>query len=153
MKDQALTALAAAALLCAGLAAAPPALAAKPAVYTAPLSKLAVEGYDLTTYFGGKPVKGDARWSVVRDGVEYRFASAANLAAFKADPDAYLPQYGGYCAWAVAHGYTAKGDPDAWTVVGGKLYLNYDAGVRKRWAADIPGYVAKADKNWPQVLK
>jgi YHS domain-containing protein len=98
-------------------------------------------------------VKGDARFTTTLDGVEYRFATAQNLARFKASPDAYLPQYGGYCAWAVSRGYTAKSDPLAWKVIGGKLYLNYDKDVQKRWAADIPGNIAKADRNWPQVLK
>jgi YHS domain-containing protein len=130
-----------------------PALAGQPAVYTPPFSKLALEGYDPVAYFSGQPAKGDARFSLIRDGVEYRFASAANLARFKASPDAYLPQYGGYCAWAVSRGYTAKGDPTAWKVVGGKLYLNYDAKVQQRWASDIPGNIAKADQNWPKVLK
>lgn len=129
------------------------ALAAQAPVYTPAFSKLALEGYDPVAYFDGKPAKGDARISTTHKGVQYRFQSAQNLARFKANPDAYLPQYGGYCAWAVAGGYTAKGDPLAWKIVNGKLYLNYDQNVQRRWAADIPGNVAKGDKNWPQVLK
>jgi len=129
-----------------------PALAA-PAIYTPPFSKLALEGYDPVSYFAGQPTKGDAKFQATHKGVQYRFASAQNLARFQASPEAFLPQYGGYCAWAVAGGYTAKGDPLAWKVVNGKLYLNYDATVQKRWAADIPGNIAKGDKNWPQVLK
>lgn len=152
MKTLTLRALAAATILGAG-AFALPAMAAKPAVFTPPLSKLAIEGYDPVSYFSGKPIKGDPKFSYTHNGAEYRFASAANLARFKASPDAYLPQYGGYCAWAVSRGYTAKSDPRAWKLVGGKLYLNYDAKVQERWAADIPGNIAKADKNWPQVLK
>jgi hypothetical protein len=136
-----------------GVAAAYPALAAPP-IYTPAFSKLALEGYDPVAYFAeGAPRKGDARFSTIHKGAEFRFATAANLARFKADPEAYLPQYGGYCAWAVSRGYTAKGDPNAWKIVGGKLYLNYDAAIQKRWAADIPGNIAKADGNWPQVLK
>src|SRR4030095_3524475 len=108
---------------------------------------------DAVSYFAGAPVKGDARFTTTLNGVEYRFATARNLARFKASPDAYPPQYGGYCAWAVSRGYTAKSDPLAWKVVGGKLYLNYDKDVQKRWAADIPGNIAKANRNWPQVLK
>ena len=119
----------------------------------APFSKVAVGGYDPVSYFAGAPIKGDAKFSATWKGAEFRFASAANLAKFKADPAAYAPQYGGYCAWAVAGGYTAKGDPLAWKVVNGKLYLNYDQNVQKRWAKDIPGNIAKGDRNWPQVLK
>lgn len=148
-------ALAAATLLALGPAAfAPPAFAAAPETYTAPFSKLAVGGYDPVSYFAGEgPLKGEARFAANWRGAEYRFASAANLARFKASPEAFAPQYGGYCAWAVSRGYTAKGDPLVWRLVGGKLYLNYDLAVQKRWAADIPGNIAKSDRNWPQVLK
>jgi YHS domain-containing protein len=130
-----------------------PALAAQAAIYTPPFSKLALEGYDPVSYFDGQPARGDAKFTATRQGAQYHFASARNLARFQANPDAFLPQYGGYCAWAVSNGYTAKGDPTAWKVVNGKLYLNYDATVQKRWVADIPGNIAKADHNWPQVLK
>lgn len=128
------------------------ALAATPEIYTPPFTKLALEGFDPVSYFAGAPVKGDAKFSTTHKGVQYRLSSAQNLARFQADPDAYLPQYGGYCAWAVAGGYTAKGDPLAWKIVNGKLYLNYDQNVQKRWAADVPGNIAKGDKNWPKVL-
>ena len=70
-----------------------------------------------------------------------------------ANPTAYAPQYGGYCAWAVAQGYTASGDPQFWKIVNGKLYLNYDGSVQAKWEKDIPGFIAKADKNWPGRLE
>lgn len=133
--------------------AASPALAAQPQVYTPPFSKLALEGYDPVSYFSGRPVEGQARFTATVQGVQYRFASAETLARFQANPAAYLPQYGGYCAWAIADGHVAKGDPTIWKVVNGKLYLNYDAKVQQRWASDIPGNIAKADRHWPQVLK
>jgi hypothetical protein len=84
--------------------------------------------------------------------VTWRFANDKNLEAFKAKPEAYAPQYG-YCAWAVSQGYTAQGDPKAWSIVDGKLYLNYNADVHKTWQKDAPGNIAKADKNWPKVLE
>ena len=71
---------------------------------------------------------------------------------FRASPQRYAPQYGGYCAWAVANGYTAKGDPNAWSVVDGKLYLNFSKSVRRQWSKDIPGNISKGDANWPSVL-
>lgn len=130
------------------------AMAAGSPVYTAPFSKTAVGGYDVVSYFTPSgPLKGDPKFSTTWKGAEFRFANAANLARFKANPEAFAPQYGGYCAWAVARGYTAKGDPLAWKVVNGKLYLNYDANVQKRWASDIPGNIANGDRNWPKVLK
>jgi hypothetical protein len=145
---------AAVALALGGTVAAYPAYARAAPIYTPPFSKVALEGNDPVAYFAeGAPRKGEARFAITHKGAEFRFASAANLARFRAAPDAYLPQYGGYCAWAVSRNYTAKGDPQAWKIVGGKLYLNYDANIQKRWAADIPGNIAKADGNWPQVLK
>jgi YHS domain-containing protein len=153
-RTQTLRALAAAlAIVLPAALPAQPAMAAQPAVYTPPFTKLALEGYDPVSYFAGQPAKGDPKFSATHNGVQYRFASAQNLARFQASPDAFLPQYGGYCAWAVAGNYTAKGDPLAWKIVNGKLYLNYDLNVQKRWAADIPGNIAKGDHNWPQVLK
>jgi YHS domain-containing protein len=153
-KTPKLAAVAAAILVAGPIGLAPaPAAAAKPQIYTPPFSSLALEGYDAVSYFTGHPVVGQPRYTAIRKGVQYRFASAENLARFQADPEAYLPQYGGYCAWAIADGHVAKGDPTIWRVVNGKLYLNYDERVQQRWAQDIPGNIAKANHNWPQVLK
>ena len=82
-----------------------------------------------------------------------RFSSAANRDSFAGDPEKYAPQYGGYCAWAVGHGYTAKGDPEAWKIVEGKLYLNYNKDVKAKWEQDVPGYISKGHENWPKFLK
>ena len=129
------------------------ALAAKPPVYTAPFSQVGAGGYDVVAYFtAGRPVKGDPAFSTDWKGARWQFSSAANLSKFKANPAAYAPQYGGYCAWAVAHDYTAKGDPLQWRIVGGKLYLNYNADIQSQWVKDIPGYIRQGDANWPGVL-
>jgi YHS domain-containing protein len=131
-----------------------PATAGKAAVYTGLLSSTAVGGYDPVAYFkDGRPVEGSAEFTVEHQGATWRFASAANRDAFRAAPDKYAPRYGGYCAWAVSQGYTAKGDPRYWRVVDGKLYLNYSADVQQTWVKDIPGNIAKADTNWPKVLE
>lgn len=154
MKFNAAACAAAVIVTCAGFSATQPALAEKPPIYTSAFSKEAVGGYDPVAYFkDGKPVKGEKKFSTTWHGAEFHFASQANLDAFLAKPDAYAPQYGGYCAWAASQGYTAKGDPNFWKVVNGKLYLNYDEKIQKRWEADVPGLIAKADKNWPQILK
>ncbi|MCA3256207.1 MAG: YHS domain-containing protein [Alphaproteobacteria bacterium] len=132
---------------------APAAEAKEDPFYTSVLSNVAVGGYDAVAYFTqGKAVKGSANFSTSYKGAEFRFANAADLAAFKANPDKYAPQYGGYCAWAVSQGYTASGDPLVWKVVGGKLYLNYNEEIGQRWSKNIPGFIAAADKNWPAVL-
>ena len=136
------------------LAHAAPALAAKAEIYTGFLSGVAVGGYDPVAYFSEKrPVKGSGKYELEHKGATWRFASRANLEKFRADPAAYAPKYGGYCAWAVSQGYTAKGDPQYWRIVDGKLYLNYDSTVQARWEKDIPGFIRKAEANWPKVLE
>jgi YHS domain-containing protein len=117
-------------------------------------SGLALKGYDPVAYFTEKkPLQGKPELTAAHEGATYRFASAANRDAFMAAPAEYAPQYGGYCAWAVSQGYTAKGDPKAWSIVDGKLYLNYNADVYKTWQKDASGNIVKADKNWPKVLE
>jgi YHS domain-containing protein len=115
-------------------------------------SGLALKGYDPVAYFSeGKPVPGKPEFTARHEGATYRFASAANRDAFAAAPGKYAPQYGGYCAFGMASGYKAPIEPDAWTIVDGKLYLNYNQSVRSRWSADIPGFIRKAEANWPSV--
>jgi YHS domain-containing protein len=133
--------------------AAAPAYADQAPVYTGLLSRVAVGGYDPVAYFtDGRPVRGTTEFRITHQGFEYRFASAEHLAAFRANPSRYLPQYGGYCAWAVSQGYTASGDPNHWRIVDGKLYLNYNAEIQTRWEGDIPGHITRANGNWPSVL-
>ena len=113
---------------------------------------VAVKGYDPVAYFvAGRPTRGTAEFSATHEGATYRFASAANRDAFAADPARYAPQYGGYCAWAVAQGYKAPIVPEAWSVVDGKLYLNASRGVQRRWQRDVPGFIAQANRNWPTL--
>ncbi|MGB3627617.1 MAG: YHS domain-containing (seleno)protein, partial [Henriciella sp.] len=121
----------------AGFATAAPAHADKAPVYTGTFSNTAVQGHDPVAYFTeGKPVKGSKKFSTTYQGAEFRFASAENLASFEANPEKYAPQYGGYCAWAVSQGYTAKGDADHWKIVDDKLYLNYNKKVQEDWEQD-----------------
>lgn len=153
MRSRHLAALLAAALLASGTTV-PPAQAAEPPVYTGFLSSLAVDGHDPVAYFtDGRPVEGSPKFESRYNGATWRFASAANKAAFDADPAKYAPKYGGYCAWAVSQGYTAKGDPANWRIVDGRLYLNYNTEVQRTWEKDIPGNVRKADGNWPKVIQ
>ena len=113
----------------------------------------AVKGYDVVAYFtDGKPVKGVKQFTYEWKGATWFFANAENLAEFMNNPEKYAPQYGGYCAWAVSQGSTADIDPEAWKIVDGKLYLNYDADIQTKWSADIPGNIQKADANWPGLL-
>ena len=122
-------------------------------VYTSFFSSVAVSGYDTVAYFTDKqPVMGDAKYKANYQGAEWQFSTAAHRDAFVAEPARYAPQYGGYCAWAVAQGSTASADPLRWRVVNDKLYLNYDADVQTKWEANIPAFIQQANKNWPAVL-
>ncbi|WP_425092471.1 YHS domain-containing (seleno)protein [Tropicimonas sp. S265A] len=128
-----------------------PALAAEPPVFAN--GGQAIRGYDPVAYFKqGAPVRGTQAHTHRWNGAEWLFSSDANRAAFAADPEAFAPQYGGYCAWAVAEGYTASTVPEAWKIVDGKLYLNFSRRIQRRWERDIPGNIARGDGNWPAVL-
>ena len=135
------------------LAASGPALAGKPEIFTGLVKGTGAAGHDVVAYFTqGKPVPGKKEHAVQWKGAEWRFASADNAAKFKANPTAYAPQYGGYCAYGVAQGALVKGEPDQWKIVDGKLYLNYSAGVQRTWNKDVPGYIKTANKKWPNIL-
>ncbi len=113
---------------------------------------VAIKGHDPVAYFTqGAPVRGDASLSATHNGATYHFASAANRDAFTADPARFAPAYGGFCAYAVANGYTADIDPAAFTVHNDRLYLNFSRSVRRRWERDIPGNIVKGDANWPSL--
>lgn len=115
---------------------------------------LALDGYDPVAYFTDmKPVQGSLDFHANYQGSTFQFVSAAHRDVFAADPASYAPQYGGYCAYGMAKGYKAKIDPAAFTVLGDKLYLNYSEAVRSQWLTDVPGYIRKADANWPEVQK
>lgn len=146
--------LAATLIAAAPLSLTPAAFADKAPVYTGLFNNLAVEGHDPVAYFtDGEPVKGKSDFTTTYNGAEFRFASQDNLDTFLAEPAKYAPQYGGYCAWAVSQGYTAKGDADHWAIVDGKLYLNYNKKVQDTWNEDRAGFITSADENWPTVLK
>jgi YHS domain-containing protein len=115
---------------------------------------LALRGYDPVAYFTeGRPVAGSLAFVASYRGSSFRFASEANRKLFLGDPERYAPQYGGFCAFGTAGGYKAAIDPNAFTIVDGKLYLNYSPAVQTRWRADRKDYIAKADGNWPAVSK
>jgi YHS domain-containing protein len=115
---------------------------------------LALRGYDPIAYFEmNAPTPGKAEHSVEYRGSKFLFASAGNREKFAANPQKYAPQYGGFCALGTANGYKVSTQPDAFKVVDGKLYFNYDRKVLELWSKDIPGYIAKANVNWPEVAK
>ena len=126
-----------------------PAATAEPAIYTGRFSTTALQGYDPVAYFEtGEPAKGSKDFTAEYQGATFRFTSAEHRDGFIADPAAYAPQYGGYCAWAMADGKYAKGDARYWKIVDGKLYLNYNDDIQAKWNADIPGFISSADAEW-----
>ena len=121
-------------------------------INTQGLGNTAIKGYDPVAYFTeSMPVEGSRQFSYRWQGADWRFSSADNRERFIVNPERYAPQYGGYCAYAVAKGYTAKIDPQAWRVVDDKLYLNYSKSVQRLWSEDIPGHIRRGDQNWPEI--
>lgn len=111
-----------------------------------------VHGHDVVAYFTeAKPVKGSSQFSAKHEGGTYHFSSARNRDAFVADPSRYAPQYGGFCAMGVSFGKKFDGDPNQFHVTGGKLYLNVNEAVQKRWLEDVPANVKRASDTWPSI--
>jgi YHS domain-containing protein len=129
------------------------AFAGRAAVFTGLINGTGAGGYDVVAYQVENAAKpGNEAVVAEFEGVKYRFISEANRATFTADPAKYIPAYGGYCAYAVSKGSTASTDPEAFTVVDGKLYLNYSKGVQSKWQEDVSGNITAANGNWPKVL-
>lgn len=127
-------------------------LAQKPEIFIK--DGFAIRGYDAVAYFNSaKPVKGNEQFSLKWRDATWLFSDASNRDAFKADPEKYAPQYGGYCAYGMSRGYKANTEPDAFSIVNGKLYLNYNLDVRSEWNKDQKVYIEKADRNWGEVRK
>lgn len=123
-----------------------------PAAINIDAKGIALRGVDPVSYFeGNAPVQGKPNFSATHDGATYYFASAANRDKFKAQPARYAPQFGGFCAMGVALGKKLDVDPNAYRVVDGKLYLNVNKDVQKRWLDDVPGNIATAEKSWPAL--
>src|SRR5688572_22452343 len=115
---------------------------------------LALRGFDAVAYFAvDNAVKGELKYEYAWKGARWFFSSEDNMKKFQADPEAYAPQFGGYCSYAVSEGYTADGDPEAWKVVDGKLYLNYNKQVREKWEMDRDARIEKGRANWQAFKK
>lgn len=113
---------------------------------------LALQGYDPVAYFtANTAVKGDPAITTTFGGATYRFASTENRQTFETEPVKYAPQFGGFCAYAVSKGKTAKIDPTAFEIVDGRLLLQYDHSILRTFNQDTAGNLAKADANWPKI--
>jgi hypothetical protein len=115
---------------------------------------VAIKGYDPVAYFtDSKPVKGSSAFTHQWMNSAWWFASAEHRDEFARNPEKYAPQYGGYCAYGVSQGHTVSIDPEAWTIIEGKLYLNYSKAVKKTWSEAIPQHIDEANRNWPGLHK
>lgn len=123
------------------------------AIFTPWTSNLAIRGYDPVAYFlEDKAVEGRSSFEYEWKEATWRFSNAENMNLFTSNPEDYAPQYGGYCAYAVANGSTASVDPTQFTIIDGKLYLNYSRSVKQKWLVNTSDFIAKADQNWPGLL-
>ena len=115
---------------------------------------LALRGFDAVAYFTAESAaKGNPQYEFVWNGAKWLFSSADNLEKFRQNPEKYAPQFGGFCSYAVSHGYTADGDPEAWKVVDGKLYLNYNRKVQEMWEQNQEQFIRDGQKNWAEFEK
>ena len=113
---------------------------------------LALQGYDPVAYFTlGEATPGDWTITASYNGATYRFANESHKDSFQSDPEAFLPEYGGYCAFGAAMGFKFDGDPNYWKIVDGELFLNISQDVQVRWQEDIPGFIEMADSNWVTI--
>lgn len=117
-------------------------------------SGVAIRGTDPVAYFTeSKAVMGSDEFTTQWQGATWKFSSQAHLDLFTATPEKYAPQYGGYCAYGVTQGYLVKIEPENWSIIDGKLYLNFSDSVQKKWNKDTKGYIADADIKFQNLLK
>ena len=113
--------------------------------------KLAIKGYDVVAYFvDGRPEPGDPRYEHLWRGVWWRFATAGHRDLFAASPQSYAPEFGGFCAAAMALGVAVAADPEVWTIVDGKLYLNIDKATREEWRRNLVSNIDQASGRWSE---
>lgn len=124
--------------------------AQKSAIFIAPEG--AIHGYDPVAYFKQrKAVQGEKNLTYSWSGADWHFSTQQNLDSFKTNPEKYAPQYGGYCAFGLADGHKAPTEPEAWTISGDKLYLNYNKDVQVLWKKKQQEYITTANENWPRL--
>lgn len=113
---------------------------------------IAIRGTDPVAYFTeGRPIAGGRDYAYEWQGATWLFANAKHRDLFASDPEAYAPQFGGFCAYGVSQGALVSIVPEAWSIVDSKLYLNYSAAVQQQWQEDIPTYIDQANQNWPTL--
>jgi len=121
--------------------------------YNSLYAGLGAKGYDVVNYFtDGKPAQGKDAYVVEYAGVKWQFVSAEHRDQFKASPQKYVPQNGGFCTWGVANGKLFDVDPvNGWRIVDGKLYMNFNADIQKVFDRDPAEFITRANANWPKL--
>lgn len=128
------------------------AFAADP-IETGTFNNNAIYGYDTVAYFTqNKAVKGNKKITTEWRGALWHFSSEEHKAMFVAEPEKYAPQYGGYCAYAMSDGRLVGIDEDAFTILDGKLYLNYSKSVMKEWRTNTELFIKEADAEYPKQV-
>jgi YHS domain-containing protein len=110
----------------------------------------AINGYDVVAFFtDNKAIKGDSAFTTTYQQAKWYFKNAKNLQAFVANPEKYLPQYGGYCAYGCSDNHKAPTEANTFTIIDNKLYFNYNNKVKEFWIKDaVEKRIPAADKNW-----
>ncbi|MDP5093862.1 MAG: hypothetical protein NWQ17_11170 [Polaribacter sp.] len=116
------------------------------------------EGYDVVSYFQQQVKKGNKQFTADFDGVKFQFSSEENLTLFKLNPKKYIPQYGGFCAYAIGkNGEKVSINPKTFEIREGKLYLFYNSwgtNTLEMWQKEDPESLQqKADENWKKIVK
>jgi len=113
---------------------------------------IAILGYDPVAYFTeAQPLLGDPQFEHVWQDARWHFASAEHRDLFSAEPRRYAPRYGGFCAGAMAEGWKAPIDPEAWVIIDDRLYLAFNKHGIEQFATEPDTNIAKADTNWEQL--
>lgn len=121
----------------------------KPEIFST--NGMAIDGYDIVSIFkDGSIQDGKKDFSYEYKGAKWQFINELNLSDFKSNPESYVPQYGGYCAYGMSKGYKAPTQIETWTKINDKLYLNYNSEVKKDWLENRDEFILKANKNWIQ---
>lgn len=115
---------------------------------------IAIQGYDPVAYFeSSKAIKGSKAIATTYQEAVYQFSTESNKTVFLKNPTNYLPQFGGFCAYGMSEGYEAPIQPEAFTILDNKLYLNYNLETKEAWLKDKKNRIQKADVNWAKIIK
>lgn len=125
---------------------------AHPVEVNTDVTGLVIRGYDPVAFFAeGRAVPGNSEYVAEYDGGTYLFSTSANRDIFRANPEKYAPQYGGFCAYGVAVGKKFDIDAGSWRIVNEKLYFNLNPMILEKWSRDANAYILNSEENWPQI--